>query len=179
MKRKLGYLLVLLLGIFLGYKSTLKMYSNILYLGAKKKINKEDNQMSYAQLPTEESRFVVKPNPDFLYVTCFYDLSEGPMNLTGNLPDSTYWSVAFYEPNTVNYYVKNDQEFNSNDLDIILSTNSQQTPPNVEDYEGVQSPSKKGLILFRILVTNHSKENIARIQEHQKSIQIKSLAFKQ
>jgi len=113
MKNIVIYLIALLIGLFLGYKGFVSYYPNILFKGAQKKIGSEINEMRYAKLPDETARFVVKPNPDFLYSTCFYDLEDGPLQLTGDLPDSSYWSISFYEPNTVNFYVENDQQFQS------------------------------------------------------------------
>ena len=167
------YIIMLLLGFLLGYKGFIKYYPNLLYRGAKKKINRTDNTFGFAKLPNAESKFVVKPNPDFLYSTCFYNLEDGPLHLEGDLPDSSYWSIAFYEPNTVNFYVKNDQQFHSNKLDILIASEGDELPKNAEDFEIVQSPSKKGLILFRLLITDTSPENLAKFEAIQQSVQVK------
>ena len=169
MKNLVLYICCLIVGIYFGNKVTMGYYPNLLFAGAKKKIASEDNEFSYASLPDEDARFVVKPNPDFLYATCFYNLQEGPMRLTGNLPDSTYWSVALYEPNTVNFYVKNDTQFTSNQLDLVIS---EKLLAGIEKERNIVSPSSKGLILFRILVTDDSPENLATYQAHQQSIQL-------
>jgi len=154
MNRTIINIICFIIGLFLGYNLFLNKYPDLLYLGAKRKINTEANVIGSRGLPNAETRFVVKPNPDFLYATSFYDLKNGPMRLTGNMPDSTYWSVALYEPNTVNFYVKNDLEFNS---------------------EIVKSPNTEGMILFRILVTDNSPENVKKFQSYSKSIKIEPL----
>ena len=175
MNRSVINILCLIIGFFLGYKVFLNKYPDLLYWGAQRKINKPVNTIGTRGLPNGESRFVVKPNPDFLYATCFYDLKNGPMRLTGNMPDSTYWSVALYEPNTVNFYVKNDLEFNSNELDMVLTPPHVEGPKNDEDFEIVKSPNTEGLILFRILVTDNSPENVKKYQTYSKSIKIEPL----
>jgi len=175
MNRKVINILCLIIGFILGYQLFLKKYPNLLYFGAQKKIGAAANEIRSRGLPNADTKFVVKPNPDFLYVTCFYDLKNGPMRLTGNMPDSTYWSVALYEPNTVNFYVKNDLEFNSNQLDMVLTPPNIEGPKNEEDFEIVASPNMEGMILFRILVTDNSPENVKKYQTYSKSIKIEPL----
>jgi len=172
-KNILIYVIALLLGVFIGYKTFIKYYPNLLFRGAKNKIASADNEIRYGKLPDEKSRFVVKPNPDFLYTTCFYNLDDGPLQMTGDLPDSSYWSIAFYEPNTVNFYVKNDQQFHSDNLNLVILQEGDEKPTNVEDFEIVESPSKKGLVLFRILVTDTSPENLKKFEAIQQSVKVK------
>lgn len=169
MKSIILYLAFLIGGIFLGHKMTLHYFPNLLFQGAQKKIGIAENVFRYAPVPDENSRFVVKPNPDFLYATCFYNLENGPLRLNGNLPDSTYWSAALYEPNTVNFFVKNDLEFSSDNVDLIIS---EKAVEGLEKERNIISPSQKGLILFRILVTDNSPENVAKYEAYQKSISI-------
>ena len=100
------------------------MIPNIIYKVFHYKIvnnqNVQDNELKHFDIPNDQSRDVVMPNPDFLYSTSFYDLSNGDLNLKGKMPESTYWSVSFYKPNTVNWFVKNDDEFIDNNLDMKI-----------------------------------------------------------
>lgn len=172
MKKLIIFFVLFILSFLIGKQLMLYQFPKFAYKVAKQKINRPDNEVAFAKLPDANSRFVVKPNPDFLYVTCFFDLSEGPLHLTGNLPDSSYWSISFYNPSTENYYVKNDQNYQQSEVSLVLRNDSQETVPNVEDHEVVSTEQLKGLILFRILVADHSPENLARLSEFQKSIQI-------
>ena len=108
-----------------SYNLTIHYIPNIVYAVFHYKIEKnqniKDNEIKHFDIPSDQSRNVVMPNPDFLYSISFYDLSKGEVNLKGTMPDSTYWSVAFYKPNTINWYVKNDREFKTNQLDLKLS----------------------------------------------------------
>ena len=85
-------------------------------------------------------------------------------NLKGKMPDSTYWSVSFYKPNTVNWFVKNDNEFIDNKLDrkITLSNSNQEN--------SIVSPVKKGFMIIRILVEKKDDESINYYKALQKSI---------
>ena len=170
MKRLLPYLGLLLVGILIGYLLTIRLFPYLAYQVARTKLATPENVFRYPPLTDEESRAVVKPNPDFLYATCFYNLGDGPLQLTGELPDSTYWSLALYLSNTTNFYVKNDREFDDNTLDVLLAE---------EDYSGsfggeiIWSPEEKGFILFRILVTDHREGAVARYRDWQQSITLK------
>ena len=104
------------------------------------------------------------PNPDFLYSTIFYDLSEKDLNINANMPDSTYWSVSFYKPNTINWFVKNDQEFVTNNLDLTLTFNDS-VSENV-----IKSPVKKGFMIIRILVEKKDQKSIESYRTLQKNI---------
>lgn len=83
------------------------------------------------------------------------------------MPDSSYWSVSFYKPNTINWYVKNDQEFNTNKLDLKLSLNN-----NLKENT-IKSPVEKGFMIVRILVEKKDKESLDYYKSLQKSIVIK------
>ena len=163
---------IFLLGFCFSSYITPLYFPDLLMLGAKKKIGNEENLFKHGELPEAGSNFVVKPNPDFLYSTCFYDLSDGPIKMVGDLPDSSYWSIGIYEMNTVNYFVKNDQQFNSSHLELNLHLANQSV---ADKGENIIAPSKKGLILFRILVTDRDPQKIKRITEMQQSIHLEKI----
>ena len=82
------------------------------------------------------------------------------------MPDSTYWSVSFYKPNTINWFVKNDQEFETNNLYLTLTFNDSKS-------QGViKSPVKKWFMIIRILVEKKDQNSIDYYKSHQKSITI-------
>lgn len=153
-----------------SYNLTIHYIPNIVYGVFHNKIEKNqsigDNEIKHFDIPNHKSRDVVMPNPDFLYSVSFYDLSYGDLKLKGNMPDSTYWSVSFYKPNTINWYVKNDKEFNSNKLELNLTIN------NTKGENIIHSPVKKGLMIIRILVENKNQNSIDYYKSLQKSITI-------
>lgn len=162
---------VLILGFVMGFKAFLNFYPEILFHGAKKKIGGLENVLRLGNLPDHTSKMVVKPNPDFMYVSCFYNLENGPLQLTANVSKTNYCSVGFYEPNTVNFYVKNDKQFNSNKLNFIITHKGYSLPKADDNTEVIKSKTKKGLILFRFLVK--SNDDVKKIKHIQKNIQIK------
>lgn len=151
-----------------SYHLTIYLIPNIVYSVFHYKIlnnqKVKDNEIKHFNIPNHQSRDVVMPNPDFLYSTSFYDLSLGDLNLKGKMPDSTYWSVSFYKPNTVNWFVKNDQEFKGNNLDLKL------TYSNSNDENSIVSPVKKGFMIIRILVEKKDDKSLNYYKSLQKSI---------
>jgi len=89
------------------------------------------------------------------------------------MPDSTYWSVSFYKTNTVNWYVKNDKEFNTNQLNLVLSKQKDNYDQNMLNI--LESPEKKGFMIIRILVEKKDKESIAYYKSFQKSVEFNKI----
>lgn len=178
MKSTLKYVLIIALLSIVSYQLTITFLPDVIYgifhRRLLENVSIPDNELYYVPIPTDNSRAVVMPNPDFLYVTCFYDLNEGPLNLTGNLPDSTYWSVAFYQPNTINWYVKNDLEYGTGQLNLILAEDGDNTDFDTET-EIAKSPVDKGLMLIRILVTDNDPEVLKKYESLQKSVRLDAM----
>jgi len=170
MKKIFFYLWILLIMSVCSYNLTIHYIPNIVYTVFHYKIEKnqniKDNEIKHFDIPSDQSRNVVMPNPDFLYSTIFYDLSEKNLNINANMPDSTYWSVSFYKPNTINWFVKNDQEFVTNNLDLTLTFNDS------ESQGVIKSPVKKGFMIIRILVEKKDQNSIDYYKSLQKSITI-------
>jgi len=170
MKKIFFYLWILLIMSVCSYNLTIHYIPNIVYEVFHNKIEKNqsigDNEIKHFDIPNHKSRDVVMPNPDFLYSTIFYDLSEKDLNINANMPDSTYWSVSFYKPNTINWFVKNDQEFVTKNLDLTLTFNDSGSE-NV-----IKSPVKKGFMIIRILVEKKDQKSIKLYRTLQKNIVI-------
>lgn len=129
----------------------------------------QENEVRMLPFPEEDSRAVVMPNPDFAYVSMFYDIGEGPLNITGQMPDSTYWSVALYEPNTSNHYVKNDMQYGSSNLNVVIAPESQSST-TIDGAELINSPTKEGFLLIRILGTKRTDVEKQKIIELMKTV---------
>jgi len=180
MKKLIGAIvLVSILSVF-SYRLTMHFFPNYVYHKYKTKsilINGAEkyNTLKYLLAPDENSRLVVKPNPDFAYGTAFYKLDDGPVRVKGKMPDSVYWSVALYQPNTVNFYVKNDMQYleegGNGGFDIVLGKED----PQMNGAEYVHCPTKEGFLLIRLLVTDKSEENLARTKTVLNSLEMESL----
>ena len=155
------------------YNFTLYYFPNLVYQKFHDKSDErgvKENKFAIIPAPDENSRLVVKPNPDFAYASAFFNIDKAPIQVTGEMPDSTYWSVALYQPNTINFYVKNDLQYNSDILDLIITKDSLEVPT-----EQILSKTSKGFLLIRVLIENRSKENVARIVRYLESLSIERI----
>lgn len=175
MKKAVAILAFLSVLACASYYVTLHYFPNYVYHRFYDKVTslrgESTNQFSIILAPDEDARLVVKPNPDFSYGSAFFDLSEGPLRLTGDMPDSIYWSVAIYQPNTVNFYIKNDQQYNSSRLDVVIT---QETLDGVTS-EQITSPTQRGFILVRALIIDRTPEDNQRILDHLETLSLSSL----
>lgn len=157
---------------------TIKYTPNVIYSKVKSKMltqsDIQENELRLLPFPDQDSRAVVMPNPDFAYISMFYDLEDGPVHLSGNMPDSTYWSVALYEPNTSNHYVKNDMQYGTSDLNIVVAPGGISFK-SASGSEVIVSPTIEGFLLFRILGTERTKEERQKILNIMKTVKTKQL----
>jgi uncharacterized membrane protein len=117
------------------------------------------NSISHGERATEASRAIVKPSPDLLYSTCSFDVSRRPLKIVTGAPSDTYWSVALYADNTDNFFVLNDTQAKGQPATIILLGPGQSAPIDTAGTVTVNSPSTKGLVLFRTLVNDDKRES--------------------
>lgn len=122
------------------------------------------NQISHVDLSDADSDFVVRPSPDLLYSICLYDLSAGPLQISGQVPDS-YWSLQFYAMNTDNFAgVSNTREQTGRIGKPYRITLLGPGQPAVEAGEIIRAPGNKGLALIRIAVVGQPVKQLRRIQ---------------
>lgn len=161
-----------------GYHGTMYYFPNYVYHKFKTKSEAQrgnhPNAIFPILAPDENSRMVVKPNPDFAYGSGFYDLKDGPIRMRGVMPDSTYWSIALYQPNTINYYVKNDLQYGKPNFDLVIG----RSDPKIDNTEFVYSPTSEGFILLRLLVIDKSKANLDKVEAYLKGIDIEVITDK-
>lgn len=114
------------------------------------------NAVAVPPRATAESRTIVRPSPDLLYVICPYDVTQATLRVSAPIPKNTYWSVALYADNTDNYFVVNDKQAGPfPQVDFVIYADGNKPP--VEDIPKIKSPSKKGLVLFRTLVSDEKR----------------------
>lgn len=123
----------------------------------------------------ENSRVIPLPNPDFLYSTINYDLNEHVLKISGIVPDSTYWSISAYQENTTNYFVENAEQVKVKfEYYLAPEGSTSEALKNIPKEKIIYSPTTKGLILFRYLV---SKANpLQKLTELQHGVTVEKLA---
>jgi uncharacterized membrane protein len=100
------------------------------------------------------SRGVVRPSPHLLYSICVYDLraANGAVRVSiHDMPD-TYWSVSVLDADTNNFYALNDRQANTGAIDFLLTEPG--APTNDQQLPVVAAPTNRGIVLFRILVSD-------------------------
>jgi uncharacterized membrane protein len=126
------------------------------------------NALLHSERPSHTSRTVVRPSPELLYSVCWFDLSQGPVRIVSGTPKNTYWSVAFYRDNTDNFFVINDTKTGGAKADLLLYSADHfaggkaefdakygaAARPDLAGAVGVESPSKRGLVLIRTLIND-------------------------
>ncbi len=102
--------------------------------------------------PDASARTVVRPSPDLAYSICLFDMSEGPLLVRAQVPE-TYWSVSAFAHNTDNFFVVNDQQVPGDTFELLIRREDDE----VSGHSGVPvsfAPSNKGIVLIRMLVTD-------------------------
>lgn len=99
------------------------------------------------------ARTVVRPSPDLLYTACLFDLDAGPLHVVAPVPDS-YLSVSGFAADTSNFFALNDRDGLAGDaprtLDLWVISEGMAAPE--EAARTIVAPSRRGLILFRMLL---------------------------
>lgn len=104
-------------------------------------------------------RRVVMPSPDLLYATCAFDVSERPLRIRADPKVPHYWSIALYAANSDNFFVVNDQQAGGRAVDLVLfGPTSGDAPAPYDGARVVRSPTRRGLLLMRVLVTDYARE---------------------
>jgi|GEM_PF-452637 len=104
------------------------------------------------------SRIVVRPSPDLLYTACVFNLSEGPLHLRTPVPPG-YLSVSGFAADTNNFFAVNDRDAVMDAdgrrlLDLLLVADTGVPAPT--GARVIVSPSRRGLVLFRTLVSDEA-----------------------
>ena len=117
------------------------------------------NVMHFPQRPDENSRVVVRPSPDLLYSICPFNLSKGPLRVTARVPHDTYWSVAAFDPDTNNFFVRDDRQIAGDEIEIVALRPGMIPPPvgGATERIFVFAPSETGVFLFRLLINDESR----------------------
>jgi uncharacterized membrane protein len=135
------------------------------------------NTPRFGDQPTaENSRVIPLPNPDFLYSTINYDLNDHVLKISGIVPDSTYWSISAYQENTTNYFVQNEEQVKSKFEYYLVPPegSTSEVLKNIPKEKIIYSPTTKGLILFRYLVSKSYP--VKKLAELQHGVTVEKLA---
>ena len=130
------------------------------------------NAIRRERRPDANSRDVVQPSPDLVYTNVNYDVSKAPILFTSPIPANCYWSVSIFQDNTDNFFVINDRQIRSNPFQLMLVKRGKKVDAP-ENAVVVQSPTNKGILLVRHLVTSDDKMDEVKAIQRQAAVEIK------
>jgi uncharacterized membrane protein len=109
------------------------------------------NRIDFADRVTDANQIVVRASPDFLYASCAYDLSAGPLLVLTPTVPGTHSVVAAFSENMDNFLVAAD--WDGATLAYVLAEAGSRPATSVPV---VASPSRRGLVLIRVFVNDES-----------------------
>ena len=119
------------------------------------------NTCFHRRTPAVRPGGIRRGNPDVLPSTLAYDLSAGPVRVSGRTWPA-YWSLSVYQHNSDNIFVINDRALDGDEFAIVLS----EDPIEVaEPAINVVSPSRTGLVVIRRLATRDSTMDALRANQ--------------
>lgn len=164
MKKILFWTLATVLFAAVGHVATV-LYSQLtLQSVAVAQIAENSPANQLVQFDTKTAGFISTPysSPDISYSYCSFDISAKPLRIRVSIP-STYWSMAAYTQNGVNFYTISDRQIESKTLEIVVA--SKKHKGQLEAGTTIVSPpSDTGLLLFRTFIPNRSLTEVVQIQ---------------
>jgi uncharacterized membrane protein len=113
------------------------------------------NILGYRGLPLA-GRHALTTNPDMATAFGIYDVSQAPVRIACSIPHwDSYWSISLYAWNTENFCVINDRTARSGEFDLVIMSGRSRHQSS-EREEVVFSPTKKGIVLVRMLVRDRN-----------------------
>ncbi len=170
MRKTATGLLIFLLTALPAYHLAVFLTPYAVLLKVKLSSRSDFNKPVYADIITGKDRYVVLPNPDFIYVAAGYDIRKSPVRITGVMPEGTYCSVALYASNTLNYFIQNDRQLPGKKVDLFLVKEGDEMKYDEKGAQVVFSPSSMGTMLVRILINDTSR--IDYLKEVQKTFRM-------
>lgn len=105
------------------------------------------NTLYHGEPITAQNEIVVRSSPDIIYSIGAFDLSDGPLRVAAPLTGA-YMSLSCYQMNTDCFFVRNDRQVEEPGFDLVLYGPHHDPPLNAPG-ERVQSPTNRGILLFR------------------------------
>jgi uncharacterized membrane protein len=123
-----------------------------------RKKTREFNRLFHNDLSYAGTDLVVMSNADMKSSFAAYDVSEKPVKIHCVVPNTdNYWSISLFAWNTDNFYVRNDRNAPARKFDLIIVKSGSKYQKK-EGEEVVVSPTEKGIVLLRYIVSDRSNQ---------------------
>ena len=94
-------------------------YLKVWMISQNSEVTNSVNVAFYRNIPTANSRDVIRPSPDLMYSGCGYDVTYDPLVINTDIPNS-YWSVSFFSDNSDNFTTINNDQINEENMTFYL-----------------------------------------------------------
>lgn len=123
------------------------------------------NQLAVPGVPDETSRSVVRPSPDLIYGNCVYNLEDGPVIISAQVP-ARYWSMQFYQMNTDNFAGITNQRAERHRVGSVVEVTLVGPGEDPKNYPGevIQSPTDRGIMLLRASAMGDRAEQMRALE---------------
>lgn len=119
-------------------------------------------------------------DPAMAQGVCFFDLGDGPLQVTASVDSDEYLGLSFHSATGVVFHAMTDHGANKGKIDIVLGDAKQIEDMEDEDSDDspseemrVTAPSQRGFVLFRALARRPS--DFERAQERLKAVHCETL----
>lgn len=123
------------------------------------------NHFNILPAATPFGEAIADMDPNLEYAVCRFDLAEGPLRITLDIPQG-YWSVGIYDRYAGNYYTLNNRSAGTKTLTLWVADQEQilaMLPEGLDDASNdardllpVKSSDRYGLVILRVLVPEES-----------------------
>jgi len=124
--------------------------------------DRPSNSLSLIASVRAKTMFAPLASPDISYGYCSYDITSRPIRIKVALP-STYWSLAAYSKNGINFFTINDQQVKTEKLEIVFASEKHRAQLE-EGTTIVTPPTQTGLFLFRTFIPNRSLVEVVQAE---------------
>ena len=139
-----------------GYRAMLWQVPHAVMQKAYAKFKPANHWVHADVLSGSKGSWVPLGNPDIVASRAAYDLSQGPLLLTGSASPDTYWSLTMYDGRTVHFFLVNGEQLAGQPYRIALV--------QAGDAEAIvraraagamvaESPTMRGYLMQRTFVT--------------------------
>lgn len=137
------------LGLFAGYQAMLWYVPWALMQKTYERFSPA-NQWFHAPVEAgTKASWVPLGNPDIVASRASYDLTNGPLKLTGQAPVEGYWSLTIFDGRSINFFVLNNDQLRGRPFSVTLVKEGASIPAGPQT---AVSPSTKGYVIIRTFV---------------------------
>lgn len=139
-----------------GYRTTLWYVPHAVMQKAYTKFKPANHWVHADVLSGSKGSWVPLGNPDIVASRASYDLSQGPLLLTGSASPNTYWSLTMYDGGSLHFFLINGEQLAGKPYRIALVRAGDTDALAKAVAAGAivaESPTTRGYLMQRTFVT--------------------------